>query len=128
MENLPRAESAQKRFSIIKLQKDFDRVRPIVLSMVREAGQLQVGKHDTKGINGSKGNDSRENNNSSGKSSAKGGPILQQALVGRDVDDLIMEEREQDIMRLNRDVVLVNEMFKYVLLSSVQKHNYQICT
>ena len=109
LEGLPRAESAQRRFAIIKLQKDFDRVRPIMQTMVREAGQLQVGKHDS---GGNAGASRAKNSGGNVNSQPTKGPQLQQMMVGRDVDDLIMEEREQDIMRLNRDVALVNEMFK----------------
>lgn len=108
LDNLPRAESAQRRFAIIKLQKDFDRVRPIVQTMVREAGQLQVGKHEAGGSAKAGSSRNKDSNNDVNPT----GPQLQQMMVGRDVDDLIMEEREQDIMRLNRDVALVNEMFK----------------
>jgi hypothetical protein len=86
--------------------------------MVREAGQLQVGKHEGKGATGGNGKGGGggggRGNDPAGKSSNGGPQLQQQALVGRDVDDLIMEEREQDILRLNRDVALVNEMFKYV--------------
>lgn len=113
LENLPRAESAQRRFAIIKLQKDFDRVRPIVQTMVRESGQLQVGKHDASvSGNAAAGNRNKSAGGTASGQQANREPQLTQMMVGRDVDDLIMEEREQDIMRLNRDVALVNEMFK----------------
>lgn len=39
---------------------------------------------------------------------------LQPLLQGQEVDDAILEEREQAIKQMNHDLVLVNEMFKYV--------------
>ena len=39
---------------------------------------------------------------------------LRPLLQGQEVDAAIMEERERDINKLNRDMVLVNEMYKYV--------------
>lgn len=37
---------------------------------------------------------------------------LQPLLQGQEVDDAILEEREQAIKQMNHDLVLVNEMFK----------------
>lgn len=37
---------------------------------------------------------------------------LQPIMSGQDVDAAILEERERDIKKMNRDLVLVNEMFK----------------
>lgn len=42
---------------------------------------------------------------------------LKPLLQGKEVDDAILEERERDIKKMNQDLVLVNEMFKYVRLS-----------
>ena len=38
-------------------------------------------------------------------------PKLVQTLQGQDVDDLILEERERDIKKMNQDLLLVHEMF-----------------
>jgi hypothetical protein len=38
-------------------------------------------------------------------------PVLQ----GQEVDDAIMEERDRDIKKMNQDLLLVNEMFRYVI-------------
>lgn len=105
LDHLPRAESAQRRFAIIKLQKDFERIRAVVQTMIRESGQLKVGNNPSGGESRSK------NSRDTSQADRNDAPRLQ-ALVARDVDDLIMEEREQDILRLNRDVALVNEMYK----------------
>ena len=39
-------------------------------------------------------------------------PKLIQTLQGQDVDELIMEERERDIRKMNQDLQLVHEMFQ----------------
>jgi hypothetical protein len=39
-------------------------------------------------------------------------PKLIQTLQGQDVDDLILEERERDIRKMNQDLQLVHEMFQ----------------
>eukprot|EP00607_Mallomonas_marina_P002812 CAMPEP_0182428904 /NCGR_PEP_ID=MMETSP1167-20130531/24494_1 /TAXON_ID=2988 /ORGANISM="Mallomonas Sp, Strain CCMP3275" /LENGTH=109 /DNA_ID=CAMNT_0024612113 /DNA_START=627 /DNA_END=956 /DNA_ORIENTATION=+ len=41
-------------------------------------------------------------------------PRLIQAYKDNDVDQAIIEEREREIRKINRDLVLVNEMFKDV--------------
>ena len=44
--------------------------------------------------------------------SSKHEHVFQQAIVGKDVDEAIMEERERDIRKMNQDLLLVNEMFR----------------
>lgn len=39
---------------------------------------------------------------------------LVQILQGKDVDEAIQRERERDLRKINQDLVMVNEMFKYV--------------
>ena len=38
--------------------------------------------------------------------------VLQPVMVEQDIEEMIIEERNKDIQRLNHDLVLVNEMFK----------------
>jgi hypothetical protein len=69
--------------------------------------------------------DANDSNNSSGNSGT--GPALtpqqqQQRLMqitpvlqGQEVDDAIMEERDRDIKKMNQDLLLVNEMFRYAI-------------
>ena len=44
---------------------------------------------------------------------------LKPLMHGQDVDDAIMEERERDIKKMNQDLILVNEMFKYVIINDL---------
>ena len=46
-----------------------------------------------------------------------------QTLQGKDVDEAIQRERERDLRKINQDLIMVNEMFKYVL-SSVPLSRY----
>jgi hypothetical protein len=50
---------------------------------------------------------------------------LKPLLQGQEVDDAILEERERDIKKMNHDLVLVNEMFKYVsgFLNVISAHS-----
>jgi hypothetical protein len=69
--------------------------------------------------------DANDSNISSGNSGT--GPALTQqqqqqrlmqitpVLQGQEVDDAIMEERDRDIKKMNQDLLLVNEMFRYVI-------------
>jgi hypothetical protein len=43
-------------------------------------------------------------------------PRLVQAMQGKEVDDAIQAERERDIKKINEDLILVKEMFRYYLL------------
>jgi hypothetical protein len=109
---------------LIKLQKDFDRVRPFVQTMIRDCAGIKAVNYSGFGPNsasapaggrsadgGGSRNDAGSGSNSNAGSSKSREPILIQATV-QDVDELILEERERDIMKINRDIVLVNEMFK----------------
>jgi hypothetical protein len=109
---------------LIKLQKDFDRVRPFVQTMIRDCAAIKAVNYSGSGPSSASGGagrsadggGSRYDGGGSGASASSGNmksrePILIQATV-QDVDELILEERERDIMKINRDIVLVNEMFK----------------
>jgi len=43
-------------------------------------------------------------------------PRLIQAMQGREVDEAIMAERERDILKINQDLVLVKEMFRFIFI------------
>ena len=105
MNSLARAEAAQRRHTILKLQKDFERVKPIVLNMFNDVAKLNVFQPGSNS-GGSRSKRSQQDRTDEPK-------LMQAVVVGQDVDELIMAEREQDILRLNRDISLVNEMFKY---------------
>ena len=39
-----------------------------------------------------------------------------QTLQGKDVDEAIQRERERDLRKINQDLAMVNEMFRYLLV------------
>lgn len=107
IESLPRtAESAQKRIALGKLQKDFERVRVGISQISTEVNLIKVNKDYGEASDG----------NSLGvfKGMGESEVIAPNVMVmqGKEVDDLIMEERERDIKKLHTDLALVNEMFR----------------
>jgi len=125
------ATVAQKRIALGKLSKDFDRVKLGVQAIIGEASLIKVaaieggggggdgfnrrGGGPGSGVAGGGGERDFGADDDSGAAAvaaSKHEHIFQQAIVGRDVDDLIMEERERDIRKMNQDLLMVNEMFK----------------
>lgn len=98
---LPREEGASHKVTIVKLQKDHDRVKTLLQTLVRDASNLRVEKVAGQQQNNSNGNPFDDD------------PLQQQLrLEVQDVDEALIQEREQDIQKINEDLVLVNEMFK----------------
>ena len=137
IENLPRSEIAQRRVALTKLAKDFDRIRGLLNQLLQEVTRLRIndklaanesspmrGSGSVSGMGrGGMGNtvfrmDGNETKN--GRSSSdRGGGIRQgqelqftAVVQGQDVDDLIAEERQREILKMNQDLKMVNEMFK----------------
>lgn len=54
--------------------------------------------------------DSRDNNSRGGVQAQ--GIQFQQVIKGEQIDDLLAEEREKEILKMNQDLKMVNEMFK----------------
>jgi syntaxin 7 len=121
LDQQPRATIAQKRIALAKLLKDFDRVRASLAATTAECATIVVNVTEsgsTKG-GGPVGNGSNSNKNpfdepddSGAQSSSVRQPKLIQTLQGKDVDEAIMREREKELQKINRDIRLVNEMFK----------------
>jgi len=127
------SETVQKRIALGKLQKDFERVKVGLHAITTESALIKVttevgvsGSGSSSGSSSSSGNggtgvfhtggrfsrteDVAQYNNSN--TQGREGPILIQHMVGAEVDAAIMEERERDIRKINKDLALVNEMFK----------------
>jgi hypothetical protein len=115
LENLPRTpELAQKRITLGKLTKDFERVKVSVQSISSEAALIK--EVEIAGING---NDFNRIGESTPQQVGKEGSNQQQmtetkfqALIGDEVDEAIRLERERDIKKMNQDLVLINEMMR----------------
>lgn len=99
-------EVVQQRTLLIKLSKDFDRVKASLNVIIAEAGGVRVGSREDGGSSGSAG---------TGAGAGAGGQqqqmLMQPQLVqGQDVDQMILEERHRDIVKMNQDLLLVKEM------------------
>lgn len=106
-----------------KLLKDFERVRALVQTQINEVGLIKVSAAAGDGGGGGgnlgvfrTGRGPDDFNLGDGASGGEGSkpavPKLIQTLQGQDVDDLILEERERDIRKMNQDLQLVHEMFQ----------------
>jgi hypothetical protein len=86
---------------LLKLQKDFERVKGGVQGVIQDAASIEISKEEVQG----------KVSISSGEA-GQGGLRVVQAMQGREVDEAIMAERERDIKKINQDMVLVKEMFR----------------
>ena len=106
---LPRSiEVAQQRATLAKLQKDFDRIKLNIAQLSDEVGNFKLS-------NASNNLDSNKNEATNNKSHQLQQQQQQQFLTnmqGVDVDGALMEERHQDIVQLNKDLLLVKEMMR----------------
>ena len=113
---LPREEAVGRRVSVVKLQKDYERVKTQYQTILSNYSTLRVDRSAGAGGRDSDGPLSAAfDTDLSTTDSQRGGQRQQQAMLlhGQDVDDAIIEEREQDIRKINQDLVLVNEMFRW---------------
>lgn len=110
-----------------KLLKDYERVRALVQVQLNEVSLIKVasaaGDGPTSsifrmsmgtGATSGRGGDFNvaESAQSPPSASSSSAPKLIQTLQGQDVDEMIMEERERDIRKMNQDLLLVHEMFQ----------------
>lgn len=120
LDQQPRAVIAQKRISLAKLLKDFDRVRASLAATTAECATIAVNVSESSSSNsgsvGTIGSGKNPFDEVSGgdtqQSCSVRQPKLIQTLQGKDVDEAIMRERERELQKINRDMRLVNEMFK----------------
>ena len=121
-------EIGQKRNTLSKLKKDYERLKPNIAVIVTDSRSLQATVIKSTLSNPTNGTSSSSNNiniqpmtsSSSSTSSFREQPnsqqqqqtvqVLQPSLKGREVDEAILEERQKDIMKMNQDLLLVKEM------------------
>ena len=122
-------EIGQKRNTLSKLKKDYERLKPNIAVIVTDSRSLQATVMKSNISNQVNGTSSSSNNiniqpiTSSSSSSASNFreqlqqqqqqqtvQVLQPSLKGREVDEAILEERQKDIMKMNQDLLLVKEM------------------
>ena len=110
LDQMPRTAVAQKRIALGKLMKDYDRVKTTLNAVVGESAAIKVAVPSSSSGGGGGGGNPFDEDDGGGLNSRQ--PRLIQTLQGKEVDDAIMLERERDLRKINRDLQLVNEMFK----------------
>lgn len=109
-EALAKGEGQQARVALVKLQKDYERVRDGIQGVIRDAYAVEISEEELhiQGAASVAGNGGV----GSGNQTVFQQPRLIQAMQGREVDEALMQERERDIKQINQDLVLVKEMFQ----------------
>ena len=106
------------------MQKDFERVKVNVQSLVSESALIKITTNDNTFRN-SKTDDVLTDELNSNRTVFQSQFIIHNTMSGQEVDDAIMAERERDIKKMNQDLLLVNEMFRD-MASIVDKQGGQI--
>mmetsp|Transcript_16975 Transcript_16975/g.24597 ORF Transcript_16975/g.24597 Transcript_16975/m.24597 type:complete len:173 (+) Transcript_16975:305-823(+) len=125
---MPRTEIATSRAAISKIQKDFERIKSIMVTTSNEVSLLRPTNDSDPsrpGSNNIKNSNTDTNFNGlvvseplSSNTNQYNPPqqlqklALKPLMQEHDVDQMIIEERERDIRKVNHDLALVNEMFK----------------
>lgn len=108
--------------TIGKLQKDNERLRNLIQSLISEASSIKP----TESKKSSSSAFIEENKTGIANEGSEYGDLKIQSQLIKvqevDIDSLIIEERERDIKKINQDILLVNEMFKD-MAQIVEKQN-----
>ena len=110
--------------TIGKLQKDFDRLKVNLQSLISESALIKITMNDNTFKN-TKTDDVLVEELNNNRTVFQPQFIIHNTMTGQEVDDAIMAERERDIKKMNQDLLLVNEMFRD-MASIVDKQGGQI--
>ena len=110
--------------TIGKLQKDFDRLKVNLQSLISESALIKITTNDNTFKN-TKTDDVLIEELNNNRTVFQPQFIIHNTMTGQEVDDAIMAERERDIKKMNQDLLLVNEMFRD-MASIVDKQGGQI--
>lgn len=104
------AELATRRLALSKIGTDINRLTTLLQQSGNDLSLIKLsGFGNSPNINASTLNNQNDNSQQPQPAQQQ---LQFQALKGQDVDEMILEERDRDIKRINGDIVLVNEMFK----------------
>lgn len=116
----------------MKLQKDFEKTRINVDSLAKESLLVRVDTGSSAGATGGSaggnragfgpsvgrlGGDSYGNVSGPSDDDGSGGRVQKQQMILRpvmqehDIDQMLIEERERDILKINKDLAMVHDMF-----------------
>ena len=117
LDALPRTEAAAPRAALGKLQKDLERLRVTMQAVASDSAQLRVSAEAETDPAASAWRILSSPDGQQQQQQQQLQPLQQQLVLKplmheQDVDQMIIEERERDIKKLNHDLTLVNEMFK----------------
>jgi phosphoenolpyruvate-protein kinase (PTS system EI component) len=109
---LPREEATARRVSAVKLQRDYDRVFSQYQAIIKDHSSIRVDRSIPTNSGHNETFSNAYDNSNTGQSNYQ---HQQQTMMHElvDVDDAIIEEREQDIRKINQDLHIVNEMFRF---------------
>jgi hypothetical protein len=119
LDAMSRTEAAAPRAALSKLQKDLERLRGTMQSVASDVSLLRVSAEAETDPAASAwrilspGGSSDEQQQQYQQQQQQPQQLALKPLMHeQDVDQMIIEERERDIKKLNHDLALVNEMFK----------------
>ena len=118
LDAMSRTEAAAPRAALSKLQKDLERLRGTMQSVASDVSLLRVSAEAETDPAASAwrilspGGSSDEQQQQYQQQQPQQ-LALKPLMHEQDVDQMIIEERERDIKKLNHDLALVNEMFKW---------------
>lgn len=108
---LPREEATARRVSAVKLQRDYDRVFNQYQAIIKDHSSIRVDRSIPTNSHNDTFSNAYDNSNAGQSNYQQKQQTLMHELI--DVDDAIIEEREQDIRKINQDLHIVNEMFRF---------------
>lgn len=122
LDSQPRStEVAQKRIALGKLLKDHEKIKAGLQQVCSDALMIKVTQESAPrtvfsrtGASPGEDTTAAEKGTSSERRRQLQEPQILHAIQGQDVDDAIREEREREIIKMNQDLVLVNEMMRLV--------------
>ena len=122
MDSSTASDAGLQRAGLSKLYKDYERLKVTMESLSSESQlvKVHVGGNNSENTEAfaRTGNYVPNEADSSAKSNNNTGNLQKQAIVMKpliqiqDIDELIIEEREREIKKINEDLFLVNDMFK----------------
>jgi len=122
LDAMSRTEAAAPRAALGKLQKDLERLRGTMQSVANDVALLRVSAEAETdpaasawrilSPGGSSDGQQQQQYQQQPQLQQQQQLVLKPLMHEQDVDQMIIEERERDIKKLNNDLALVNEMFK----------------
>ena len=105
------------------LDNELTRLQSQLQTTTSEVNLLQLNAQSYLDSNAANNAVSNTNNNSRQQTQL----IQINGLVAQDVEEMLIEERTKDIEKLNKDVVIINDLMKYVFVFVSNGIGYEMC-